>query len=187
MGWAYGDVKGVDGRKAVITSRWTVPATFSCPTGRAVGRWIWKVANTCSDAGNLGINTETFRMEEYRDVVDAFRPGQNVQGQCANESPEQFLSCFVFRVASSATPIGMPAPSSSPVEVPAHTQSPADDSEPESEIESEPESEYEAEPESEIESEPENPGIPAVTSVPESTPAVTPTTGRRCPNSSYGQ
>merc|ERR1719436_1505726 len=96
--WAFGDVTPADGRAKVIISRWTVPANFLCSTGRAVGRWIWKVGNTCNDAGNLGINTETFSMDDYRAVVSNFRPGQHVQSQCANESPEQFLSCFVFSV-----------------------------------------------------------------------------------------
>jgi len=114
--WAFGDVKALDGKKAVTTSRWLVPATFSCPTGRAVGRWIWKNANTCSDTDNVGIDTETFSMEEYRQVVSSFRQGQNVQGRCADvtgESPEQFLSCFVFAVESSVAP-----PSSLPVPAP---------------------------------------------------------------------
>merc|ERR1712032_665589 len=61
-------------QKATIARR---SATFLCPTGRAVGRWIWKVANTCSDAGNLGINTETFRMEEQQTQFPwrRFHPG----------------------------------------------------------------------------------------------------------------
>jgi len=100
--WAFGDISTDGERSAVITSRWLVPANFSCPTGRAVGRWVWKVANTCIDADNLGITTESFSLAEYEAVVENFKPGQNVQGKCST-SPEQFLSCFVFSVASSAT------------------------------------------------------------------------------------
>lgn len=132
--WAFGDVKTSDGREAVITSRWMVPATFSCSTGRAVGRWIWKVANTCNDAGNLGISTETFSLEEYRDVVNSFKPGQNVQGECTKESPEQFLSCFVFSVDSSSnisppiatdTPVPSKHPTSAPTPIPTPALTPA--------------------------------------------------------------
>merc|ERR1712151_191468 len=74
------------------------------------------MGNTCSDTDNVGIDTETFSLEEYRLVVNSFNQGQNVQGRCADvtgESPEQFLSCFVFAVESSVAP-----PSSLPVPAP---------------------------------------------------------------------
>lgn len=98
--WAFGDVNTDGERSAVIIARWLVPESFSCPTEQAVGRWVWKVANTCVDADNLGINTESFSLTEYEAVVENFKPGQNVQGKCSS-SPEQFLSCFVFKVDSS--------------------------------------------------------------------------------------
>lgn len=101
--WAFGDVSTDLGRSSVVTARWLVPASFSCPSGQAVGRWVWKVANTCNDIDNLGINTERFSMDEYRAVVNRFKQGQNVQGKCTS-SPEQFLSCFVFRVSSDSNP-----------------------------------------------------------------------------------
>jgi len=121
--WAFGDVQAMDGKKAVTTSRWLVPATFSCPAGNAVGRWIWKNANTCSDTDNVGIDTEPFSLEEYKQVVNSYRQGQNVQGRCADvtgESPEQFVSCFVFSVGSSVAP-----PSSLPVPAPMPSPTPA--------------------------------------------------------------
>jgi hypothetical protein len=129
--WAFGDVQPLDGRKAVVTSRWLVPATFSCPTGRAVGRWIWKVGNTCNDVDNLGINTGTFSLDEYKEVVSSFRHGQHVQGRCRGQSPEQFLSCFVFSVDSGTAPVlPRPAPPSpesptTPSPMPAQLSAPA--------------------------------------------------------------
>jgi len=101
--WAFGDTEADVGRNTVLRSRWLVPSRFSCQTGRAVGRWVWKVANTCNDADNLGIKTEAFSMDEYRAVVNKFKRGQNVQGKCTS-SPEQFVSCFVFAVASGVKP-----------------------------------------------------------------------------------
>jgi len=131
--WAFGDVKALDGKKAVTTSRWLVPATFSCQTGNAVGRWIWKNANTCSDTENDGIDTETFSLEEYKQVVNSYRQGQNVQGSCADvtgESPEQFFSCFVFAVEASGAPpsslpVPVPMPSPTPASVPMPSPTPA--------------------------------------------------------------
>jgi len=102
--WAFGDVSTDGERGAVLMARWLVPESFSCPAGRAVGRWVWKVANTCVDADNLGISTERFSMDEYRALVNDFKQGQNVQGKCSS-SPEQFMSCFVFSVASSSASI----------------------------------------------------------------------------------
>jgi len=113
--WAFGDFTQADGRAKVIVSKWSVPSDFTCPSGRAVGRWIWKVGNTCNDAGNLGIDTESFSMDEYKSVVNAFKSGQNVQGQCLSESPEQFVSCFVFtagqpsQLSPSPTSAGIPS------------------------------------------------------------------------------
>jgi len=73
---------------------WIVPPGFQCPTGRAVGRWVWKVGNTCIDADNLGIDTESFSYEEWQSVTG------NRREKCGT-SPEHFVSCFVFSVEGS--------------------------------------------------------------------------------------
>merc|ERR550525_49486 len=84
---------------------WWVPPTFSCPTGRAVGRWVWKVGNTCNDADNLGIDTETFSMEEWKSVTGNGSP------KCVGSYPEHFVSCFVLRVdGAGLVPVPNPTP-----------------------------------------------------------------------------
>merc|ERR1719384_1748954 len=44
---------------------WHVPSWFSCPSGQAVGRWVWKTGNSCNDYNNLGTaRTESFSRSE---------------------------------------------------------------------------------------------------------------------------
>merc|ERR1719362_1783123 len=75
-----------------VSALYHVPASFSCPTGEAVGRWIWKTGNTCNDANNVGRSTTTFNQGENAAI------GLDL-GVC--ESPtETFISCVDFKVES---------------------------------------------------------------------------------------
>jgi hypothetical protein len=53
----------------ITRARYMVPASFSCPSGHTVGRWVWKTGNTCNDVNNIGRKTETFKLEEYAAVL----------------------------------------------------------------------------------------------------------------------
>jgi len=89
-----------------------VPSSFTCPTGHAVGRWLWKVGNSCNDFNNIGRwQTESFSRSEYRAA------GGTPREVCGpSQSPETFRSCIDFRMA------GAPAPSPAP---PTPTSAPA--------------------------------------------------------------
>jgi len=79
-----------------------VPASFSCPGGTAVGRWLWKTGNSCNDFNNVGFKTTTFKASEWAAV------GKDVQA-CTG-SPETFISCVDFKVLSAAVPTPAPTP-----------------------------------------------------------------------------
>jgi len=83
-----------------------VPASFSCPGGEAVGRWLWKTGNTCNDYNNVGRNTETFQRSENEAIgLD--------RATCApGQKPETFISCVNYEVAgdSQPTPTSAPTP-----------------------------------------------------------------------------
>jgi len=107
-----------------VDNYYHVPSSFSCPKGTAVGRWLWKTANTCNDLDNIGRPTETFQRSEFQEVgsnQDACQPGS---------PPETFISCVDFKVAGNSeptpspvpTPIITPAPT--PTQVPTPTQAP---------------------------------------------------------------
>jgi len=85
------------------SANYHVPASFYCPGGEAVGRWIWKTGNTCNDVNNVGRKTQTFQRSENQAVgLD--------RGTCApGQAPETFISCISFRVSGSA-PTTTPAP-----------------------------------------------------------------------------
>jgi len=74
-----------------LETTYKVPSSFSCPTGVAVGRWLWKTGNSCNDYNNVGRKTETLVRSEVAAV------GSNL-GACAS-NPETFISCFDFRLA----------------------------------------------------------------------------------------
>merc|ERR1712232_626123 len=107
--WETGEAKETMG--VVTTARWAVPNTFSCPGNYAVGRWVWKTANTCTDADNVGRSTEPFDFSEFEAVVHAYKPGDRVQSRCSIP-PETFISCFDFKIESG--PTASPAPTSNP-------------------------------------------------------------------------
>merc|ERR550525_1659007 len=57
-GWRMGSARGG------IVSHFHVPSSFSCPSGLAVGRWLWKAAQNCNDFNNVRRDTETFMPSE---------------------------------------------------------------------------------------------------------------------------
>jgi len=96
-----------------------VPASFSCPTGEAVGRWLWKTGNTCNDINNVGRNTETFQRSENEAIgLD--------RATCApGQKPETFISCVSYKVTGSSqpTPTSAPTPTQQPTPAPPTPQS----------------------------------------------------------------
>merc|ERR1711972_628599 len=74
-----------------LEATYKVPSSFSCPTGVAVGRWLWKTGNSCNDYNNVGRKTETLVRSEVAAV------GSNLDACASN--PETFISCFDFRLA----------------------------------------------------------------------------------------
>jgi len=97
---------------------YNVPSSFSCPTYKAVGRWLWKTGNTCNDFNNRGKKTESFSREEHRAA------GGSGVGACGG-APETFISCFDFRVMPPAPPTPPPAPTPpTPPPTPAPTPAP---------------------------------------------------------------
>merc|ERR1719210_2578891 len=91
------------------TRYWHVPSWFSCPSGEAVGRWVWKTGNSCNDFNNLGrAKTETF----LRSESDA--NGGTLAAPCDGRGgfPETFVACFDFRMDGSGMPT--PAPPTPP-------------------------------------------------------------------------
>merc|ERR1719245_2284941 len=87
-----------------------VPASFSCPTDHAVGRWLWKTGNSCHDYNNFGRPTETFLKEE-NELWN--RPNLSA----CTKNPEQFISCFDFKVTAPAAPTPAP-PTAAPTPAP---------------------------------------------------------------------
>merc|ERR1711990_1135455 len=88
VAWAVNEMSQANGN--VLASRWTVPADFQCD-GNVVGRWVWKTGNTCYDANNIGRPTETFSLEEFRALVQAYDPYEWLQNAC-EQAPETFIS-----------------------------------------------------------------------------------------------
>jgi len=97
---------------------WVVPEGFSCPNGRGVGRWLWKTGNSCNDVHNVGLNTETFVLEEFLAL------GGLQLGAC--EAPcETFLTCFDFTTAVGPSPPPPPPTPPPPAPLgPCHSISP---------------------------------------------------------------
>jgi len=104
---------------AKFTAQYKVPGDLSCPGGLAVGRWLWKTANTCLDENNLGRGTETFSRAEYEDAIGVPR-GSFHLSTCA-VPPEVFISCLDFKVIGENEG---PAPTSEPTPTPAPTPAP---------------------------------------------------------------
>merc|ERR1719382_2281797 len=101
-----------------------VPASFSCPTDQAVGRWLWKTGNSCHDYNNVGRHTETFLKDE-NELWN--RPNLSA----CTRNPETFISCFDFKVDPPAsptpappTPPTSPAPPAPPTPAPQPTPEP---------------------------------------------------------------
>jgi len=91
-----------------------VPSWFSCPTYKAVGRWLWKTGNSCNDFNNVGKKTETFSRAEY------LAAGGSGLGACGG-APETFISCLDFRVTGPSSPTPAPEPTPAPPPTPAPT------------------------------------------------------------------
>jgi len=108
------------------TPRYVVPHDFHCPSGRGVGRWLWKTGNSCIDANNIGNHkTEAFSFDEWCALV-----GHCVLDVCTDRSYpapggggriETFLSCFDFKTAAGPAPAPTPTPPT-PAPVPAAPQ-----------------------------------------------------------------
>merc|ERR1719350_1129572 len=93
---------------------WHVPSSFYCPTGQAVGRWVWKTGNTCNDFKNLGrVKTESF-LESESDAN-----GGTHASACSGGGgfPETFLACIDFVMNQTPTPA--PPPTQAPPPTPA--------------------------------------------------------------------
>jgi len=109
--FAWGmDEFGPQGGYGTFSAKYHVPASFSCPSDVAVGRWLWKNANQCNDANNVARKTQTFDMAEYADVVRAYDPSGRVLGVCGT-AVEIFISCFDFKLPSASPTPGQPSPS----------------------------------------------------------------------------
>merc|ERR1719350_2241974 len=97
---------------------WHVPSWFSCPSGEAVGRWVWKTGNTCNDFNNLGrAKTETFLRSESN------ANGGTMRETCTSSwagggHPETFIACIDFRMNGSGTPTPAPTPPTPPTPAP---------------------------------------------------------------------
>lgn len=111
---------------AKFSARYTVPGSFSCPSGMGVGRWVWKTGNTCLDENNLGRSTETFNRADYEAVV-----GSRSIDTCS-VAPEVFISCFDFKVLGeyegpvpTLAPLPTPSPKPEPKPEPTPTPTPA--------------------------------------------------------------
>jgi len=124
--WETGEFNGI------AAASWHVPASFSCPAGVAVGRWLWKNCVQCNDINNLGRHTETFDLQEFADVVHAYKPGESIQTPCT-ATPEMFITCFDFKMAGASQPApappapqptSAPAPSTPPTPAPVPTPQP---------------------------------------------------------------
>jgi len=73
-----------------MTASYHVPSNFACPNGKAVGRWLWKTGNSCSDSQNIGRSTETFNAAEFSRIAG------RALGVCT-KPPETFISCLDFQ------------------------------------------------------------------------------------------
>jgi len=90
-----------------VGAMYRVPASFSCPTGEAVGRWIWKTGNTCNDANNVGRSTTTFSQSENSRIP--------LTNSVCGSAPETFISCVNFKVeGGNPTPTSAPTPGPPP-------------------------------------------------------------------------
>jgi len=99
------------GNGGVLTSTWTVPSTFSCPSGRGVGRWLWKTGNTCNDDKNVNTkSTETFALSEFKALND--QTSKITMPSCTGGgfNNEYFITCFDFSDGSAPAPSPAPTP-----------------------------------------------------------------------------
>lgn len=111
--WAMGESGGT------ISTSYVVPQDFSCPTGRGVGRWLWKTAHQCNDANNMSPRqTEPFSLKEFTDVVHQHSPGVWVNEECAAVPAEEFIACFDFTTATGPAPPAPPPAPPSPTPAP---------------------------------------------------------------------
>jgi hypothetical protein len=97
---------------SILTSKWRMPSGFSCPSGRGVGRWLWKTGNSCNDDKNIASKkTETFALSEFKVLNDAF--SRSTMPSCQSDM-EWFITCFDFSDGSAPAPSPGPSPSVKP-------------------------------------------------------------------------
>jgi len=115
--WAmdeFGGGSGGGGGSGTFSAKYHVPASFSCPSNVAVGRYIWKNGNQCNDANNLARKTQTFDVAEFAAIVRAYDPSGRVLGVCGDPNQPQgveiFISCFDFKIEASSSPSPTSAP-----------------------------------------------------------------------------
>lgn len=113
--WAKEEAKETMGD--VIRASWIVPKHFECPSGRGVGRWLWKTGNTCNDVRNIARKTETFVRNEYCSIAQGF--GARCQEICSKDPPETFITCFDIATGPHPAPTPSPTPSPTPTPSPA--------------------------------------------------------------------
>jgi len=98
---------------------WHVPSWFSCPSGEAVGRWVWKTGNSCNDYNNLGTaRTESFSRSESN-ANGGTRAETCTSTWASGGHPETFIACIDFRMNGSGTPTPAPPPTPPPPPTPA--------------------------------------------------------------------
>merc|ERR1719221_1735857 len=126
--WAmdeFGGGTGGGGGSGTFSAKYHVPASFSCPSDVAVGRYLWKNANQCNDANNNARKTQTFDLAEYAEVVRTYDPNGRVLQVCG-PAVEIFISCIDFKLAGSSSPSPPTQAPAPPTQAPAPpTQAPA--------------------------------------------------------------
>jgi len=120
--WATSEAASTMGNE--IKASWTLPEDFTCPSGKVVGRWLWKTGSSCNDFNNVGRPTETFNQTEYQRVLNAFHPHTWMKVACT-DPPETFISCLDFQMSGMPPSPPGPSPPTPPPAPPAPTPPPA--------------------------------------------------------------
>jgi len=96
-----------------MSTVYTIPEDFSCPSGQGVGRWIWKTGNSCNDVKNIGRSTEKFNLTDFAAIVKK-QTGSSWVNQPCGTPPESFISCFDFVTGVTPGPPTPPTPPAPP-------------------------------------------------------------------------
>lgn len=105
--YAWATSEAASSMNSEISATWVVPEDFTCPSGKVVGRWLWKTGSTCTDDGNVGRPTEKFNKDEFGAVVRAFSPHAWIKATCT-APPETFISCLDFVTGEGPSPSPTP-------------------------------------------------------------------------------